>query len=101
MDLDGIHQKDLFVTKSVISGCPTMCNKTAIYFLLALFYAGTFLKCLVYLVVIVIIYFRLINHKNGIKAHFFPHSLTNISTMQDGKVETDDSGTFSHLKKST
>ncbi len=75
MNLDGIHQKDLCVIKSVISGCPTVCYRTAIYFLLALFYGGTFLKCLVYLVVIVIIYCRLINHKNEIKAQlFFIHS---------------------------
>ncbi len=64
--VDGTHQEDTRVAKSVINGCPTICVRTAIYFLLALFSFETLLQCLASLKLIVVI-FRFINHKKRIK----------------------------------
>ncbi len=74
MDLNGAHKEDSTVASSG-SRCRTMCmNNRHLLFQLVSFLWSTPLN-IVYLVLIDIIFFKLTNHKNRIKASAFIHHI--------------------------
>ncbi len=66
MDLNKAYQEDSTVATSE-SRCRTMYEKHCHLLPTSIFFCGAFLQYLVYLVLIVIIFFRLRNHDNRIK----------------------------------
>jgi hypothetical protein len=103
MDLDGAHPGDSTIATSVSNRCWTACisrchllSYLSFTFLLVIFSCGELVEYLVDPVLIVIIFFRLINHDNRIKISACIHHMS-LATFANagatrGIARTDEGG---------